>query len=135
MINFKLNESQIMIQSSLEKALAENFDIRKLNINAENEEGLNHGWKEIKELGYTGIITREDKGGFGLDIFDFGLTLETWGSKLCEGPYIENTLAIGTLQKSSNDFNKLIEDLTSSKKIMSSVINEQIIEKNYLVIT
>ena len=68
-----------------------------------------------------------------LDIFDFGLTLETWGSKLCEGPYIENTLAIGTLQKSSNDFNKLIEDLTSSKKIMSSVINEQIIENNYLV--
>ena len=134
MINFKLNESQIMIQSSLEKALDENFDIRKLNINAEKAEGLNHGWKEIKELGYTGIITGEDKGGFGLDIFDFGLTLETWGSKLCEGPYIENTLAIGTLQKSSNDFNKLIEDLTSSKKIMSSVINEQIIENNYLEI-
>ena len=54
---------------------------------------------------------------------------------MCEGPYIENTLAIGTLQKkSSNDFNKLIEDLTSSKKIMSSVINEQIIENNYLEI-
>ena len=75
MINFKLNESQIMIQSSLEKALDENFDIRKLNMNAEKAEGLNHGWKEIKELGYTGIITGEDTGGFGLDIFDFGLTL------------------------------------------------------------
>ena len=48
MINFKLNESQIMIQSSLEKALDENFDIRKQNINADNEVGLNHGWKEIK---------------------------------------------------------------------------------------
>ena len=99
MINFNLNESQIMIQSSLEKALDENFDIRLLNTNAEKTESLNHGWREIKELGYTGIITSEDKGGFGLEIFDFGLTLETWGSKLCEGPYIENTLAIETLQK------------------------------------
>ena len=134
MINFKLNESQIMIQSSLEKALNENFDIRSMNINADKGEGLNQGWKEIKELGYTGIITGEDNGGLGLDIFDFGLTLETWGSKLCEGPYIENTLAIGTLQKSSNNFNKLVEDLTFSKEIISSVINEQIIEKNYLEI-
>ena len=54
MINFKLNESQIMIQSSLEKALNENFDIRSMNINADKGEGLNQGWKEIKELGYTG---------------------------------------------------------------------------------
>ena len=135
MINFSLNESQIMIQSSLEKALDENFDIRLLNTNAEKTESLNHGWREIKELGYTGIITSEDKGGFGLDIFDFGLTLETWGSKLCEGPYIENTLAIETLQKSSNNFDQLIVDLSSSKKIITSVINEQIIEKNFLEIT
>ena len=59
MINFKLNESQIMIQSSLEKALDENFDIRKLNMNAEKAEGLNHGWKEIKELGRSEEHTSE----------------------------------------------------------------------------
>ena len=31
---------------------------------------------------------------FGLEFFDFSLTLEYWGAKLCEGPYIENSIFI-----------------------------------------
>ena len=53
MIDFEFNESQKMILSSLEKTLNENFDIRSENKKVEGLEYSNHGWEEIKNLGFS----------------------------------------------------------------------------------
>jgi alkylation response protein AidB-like acyl-CoA dehydrogenase len=128
MIDFELNESQKMILSSLENSLSENFDIRRENKKAEGFEYSNHGWEEIKRLGFLGILSNEENGGFGLEFFDFSLTLEYWGAKLCEGPYIENSIFIFILEKLKNkETNYLIKELSSSKKIVTSIISEQFI--------
>ncbi len=128
MINFELNESQKMILSGLENSLNENFDITSENKKAEGTEYSNHGWEEIKSLGYLGILSNEKNGGFGLNFFDFCITLENWGSKLCDGPYIENSIIIFILERiNNNKSNSLVKDITSSKKILTSIVSEQFI--------
>lgn len=126
MIDFDLNESQKMILSSLENSLEENFDIRVENNKVEGVANSNHGWNEINKLGFLGILSSEKNGGLGLSFFDFILTIECWGSKLCDGPYIENSITIFILEKLEDSFsNKIIQDISASKKIITSIVSEQ----------
>jgi len=128
MIDFELNESQKMILSSLENSLNEKFDIKNENKKVEGLEYSNHGWEEIKNLGYLGILSNEKNGGFGLNFFDFSLTLENWGSKLCDGPYIENSIIVFILERMKNKkFDALIKNISDSKIIMTSIVSEQFI--------
>tara|TARA_Y100001970_G_scaffold46985_1_gene59284 strand:- start:6752 stop:7831 length:1080 start_codon:yes stop_codon:yes gene_type:complete len=130
MIDFELNESQKMILSSLEKSLDETFDIRIENKKAEGIENYNHGWDEIKKLGFMGILSSESNGGLGLSFFDFSLTLECWGSKLCDGPYIENSILIFILEQlEDNNLNNIIQDIVGSKKIITNIVSEQFLNK------
>lgn len=135
MIDFEFNESQKMILSSLEKTLNENFDIRSENKKVEGLEYSNHGWEEIKKLGFLGILSDEKNGGLELSFFDFLLTLESWGNKLCEGPYIENSIVIFMLEKFNKNLqNNLVKDLSSSKKIITSIVSEQLINSRNIPI-
>jgi len=133
MIDFELNESQKMIISNLDKNLDENFDLRIENKKADGNKNYNHGWDEIKALGFLGLLSSEKNGGLGLSFFDFTLTLESWGSKLCDGPYLENSIIIFLLEKINDDYsNNLIKEISSSKKIITSIMSEQFIGKEQI---
>mgnify|MGYP006133189511 FL=1 len=133
-MDFSINESQKMIIKSLQDKLEKKVDFKLLNNKAEKKSHYKYGWNELLELGYIGMLTEENYGGYGLSFFDFCLMLEKWGYNLCEGPVIENSISgILTLQKfDSEKFQALIAQLSNSEEILTSNILEQYIHKKDL---
>ncbi|MCH2673622.1 MAG: acyl-CoA dehydrogenase family protein [Dehalococcoidia bacterium] len=134
MIDFNINESQKMILESLDNAFSDKVDFRKLNQKAENLNEYRYGYEDVSKLGYLGMLTDEKFGGFGLDFFDFCLFMEKWGYYLCNGPIINNLISgIFNLQNiDKQNSSKLIEKLSSSKKIITSSISNQFESKKFI---
>jgi 3-oxocholest-4-en-26-oyl-CoA dehydrogenase beta subunit len=134
MMDFSINESQKMIIKTLQDKLEKKVDFKLLNDKAEKKSHYKYGWNELLELGYIGMLNEVDSEDYGLSFFDFCLILEKWGYNLCEGPIIENSISgILTLQKfDKKKFQSLITQLSNSKKILTSTILEQYINKKDL---
>ena len=138
MIDFSIDESQKMILKSLEDTLEKKVNFKLLNDKAEKKSDYKYGWDELLQLGYISMLTDESLGGYGLSFFDFCLMLEKWGYNLCDGPIVENSISgILTLQKfEKKKFQALINQLSNSKKILTSTILEQYIqEKDFPIIS
>ena len=68
----------------------------------EDEVGTSeHVWNQLVELGWTGLLVPEDRGGLGLGLVDMAVVLEEMGRVPFPGPYLSSavlaTIAAGRL--------------------------------------
>jgi alkylation response protein AidB-like acyl-CoA dehydrogenase len=91
---FDLTDEQQAIKATAHDFLASRFKSERLREIAASESGFDEaGWKEMAELGWTGLALPEEWGGQGLGIVDLAVLFEEMGYALAPSPLFSNTIA------------------------------------------
>ena len=96
-MNYELNEDQRMIKESAHKFLAKACPADFVREMAEDEKGFTpEFWKEMAELGWTGLPFPEEYGGAGRSFLDLAVILTEMGYYCAPGPFF-STVVLGGL--------------------------------------
>ncbi len=91
---FDLTDEQQAIKSTAHDFLASRFKSERMREIAASEDGTDpDGWKQMAELGWTGLALPEEWGGQGLGIVDLAVLFEEMGYALAPSPLLSNTVA------------------------------------------
>ena len=104
-----LTEEQSMLRDAAKSWVSEKSPVtafRKMR-DSGNEDGFDKSaWKEIAEMGWTGIIIPEEFGGSGLGYLTLGLVLEEMGRTLTASPLLSTAAATSALLLAGSDAQK-----------------------------
>ena len=93
-MDFNHTEDRRMIADSLQRYLADQYDIETRNAHAYDAPfHSSEKWNEIAELGIIGALVGEADGGFGGSGFDISVVFEELGRALCPEPMLAALLA------------------------------------------
>jgi alkylation response protein AidB-like acyl-CoA dehydrogenase len=91
---FDLTDEQQAIKSTAHDFLASRFKSERLREIAASDDGADpDGWREMAELGWTGLAVPEEWGGQGLGIVDLAVLFEEMGYALAPSPLFSNAIA------------------------------------------
>ncbi|MFL6846482.1 MAG: acyl-CoA dehydrogenase family protein [Allosphingosinicella sp.] len=93
-----LTEDQVMLRDTARELMADEGSIanqlRKYR-DMECRDGFGHAlWKQLAELGFTGILVDEADGGLGLGHVEAGIVLEEIGRNLTPSPFLVTAVAV-----------------------------------------
>jgi alkylation response protein AidB-like acyl-CoA dehydrogenase len=101
--SFVLTETQAMLRDSLDRYLAEQYDIEIRNralVGADTQPPL---WRALaRDLGLLGASFDERMGGLGGSIMDAFIVIETLGGHLAAEPYLSSVIVAGGLLRRCN---------------------------------
>lgn len=87
-MDFAFTSEQEMLRDQARSYLADRFPIDRVIELAESDEGWDEkSWREIAELGWTGLSIAEDSGGSGMGFLEEAVLLEEMGRALYPGPF------------------------------------------------
>jgi alkylation response protein AidB-like acyl-CoA dehydrogenase len=90
---FDLTDEQQAIKSTASGFLASRFKSERLREIAASDDGFDaEGWREMAELGWTGLAFPEEWGGQGLGIVDLAVLFEEMGYALAPSPLFSTTI-------------------------------------------
>jgi alkylation response protein AidB-like acyl-CoA dehydrogenase len=104
-MDFGLSEDQIMLDETLRSFLADQVSIERIR-SLREESCPNHRdiWKELAELGATGILVPEEHGGSELSLLDAAVVAWTLGHAVTPSPFLGSSiLATVALRDLSHD--------------------------------
>jgi alkylation response protein AidB-like acyl-CoA dehydrogenase len=93
-----LTEDQVMLRDTARELMAQEGSIRNQlrkyrDMNC--KDGFGHAlWKQMAELGFTGILIGESEGGLGLGHVEAGIVLEEIGRNLTPSPFLISAVAV-----------------------------------------
>ena len=88
-MDFAFTAEQEMLREQARSYLGDKFPIDRVIELAESEDGWDEkSWREIAELGWTGLSIAEDSGGSGMGFLEEAVILEEMGRALYPGPYM-----------------------------------------------
>jgi alkylation response protein AidB-like acyl-CoA dehydrogenase len=93
-----LNDDQVMLRDTARELMAQEGSIadqlRKYR-DMGCKDGFGHAlWKQLAELGFTGILIGEQDGGLGLGHVEAGIVLEEIGRNLTPSPFLITAVAV-----------------------------------------
>lgn len=95
-MDFSLNEVQTMLDDSIEKFLAKDYDFDFRQANAASELGYSADvWKTFAELGWTAVPFSEADGGFDGGPVEMMVVMQQFGRGLVIEPYLANIVLAG----------------------------------------
>jgi alkylation response protein AidB-like acyl-CoA dehydrogenase len=125
-----LNEEQTMIRDGAKSWVTEKSPVtafRKMR-DSGNADGFDRAaWKEMAEMGWSGILIPEEFGGTGLGYLTLGLVLEETGRTLTASPLISTALtAVTALMLGGNDAQKkkYLPQIAEGKLIATLAVDE-----------
>jgi len=91
---FTLNEEQQMLKDAAKSFIQEQSPVSRLRkVRDEGKDGFDAAlWKEMVEMGWTGILVPEEFGGSGLGYLGIGVVLEETGRTLAPSPLLSTAL-------------------------------------------
>ena len=103
-MNFDLSDEQRLLQESVARFVADQYDLDKRNALVAKEPGFGADhWRQFAELGWLALPFCEEDGGIGGTAIDVMLLLEQLGKGLVVEPYLANVvLAGGVLRRAAN---------------------------------
>jgi alkylation response protein AidB-like acyl-CoA dehydrogenase len=125
-----LTEEQSMLRDAAKSWVSEKSPVtafRKMR-DSGNEDGFDKSaWKEIAEMGWTGIIIPEEFGGSGLGYLTLGLVLEEMGRTLTASPLLSTAAATAALLLAGNDAQKRewLPKIAEGKAIAALAVDEK----------
>jgi len=125
-----LTEEQSMLRDAAKSWVSEKSPVtafRKIR-DSGNEDGFDKAaWKEIAEMGWTGIIIPEEFGGSGLGYLTLGLVLEEMGRTLTASPLLSTAAATSALLIAGNDGQKKewLPKIAEGKAIAALAVDEK----------
>ena len=88
---FDLTDEQQAIKATAHDFLASRFKSERVREIAESADGFDaDAWKEMAELGWTGLALPEEWGGQGLGIVDLAVLFEEMGYALAPSPLLSS---------------------------------------------
>jgi alkylation response protein AidB-like acyl-CoA dehydrogenase len=102
-MNFSFNELQAMLDDSVEKFIANDYDFETRQKYAASDMGYSpEVWQTFAELGWTSVPFGEEDGGFGGGPADLMVLMLRFGKGLVVEPYLANiVLASGVLRRAA----------------------------------
>ena len=125
-----LTEEQSMLRDAAKSWVSEKSPVtafRKMR-DSGNEDGFDKSaWKEIAEMGWTGIIIPEEFGGSGLGYLTLGLVLEEMGRTLTASPLLSTAAATSALLLAGSDAQKKewLPKIAEGKAIAALAVDEK----------
>jgi alkylation response protein AidB-like acyl-CoA dehydrogenase len=103
-MNFSFNEMQAMLDDSVEKFIANDYDFETRQKYAASEMSYSpQVWQTFAELGWTSVPFGEEDGGFGGGPADLMVLMLRFGKGLVVEPYLANiVLASGVLRRAAS---------------------------------
>ena len=100
-MDFALSEEQLMLEDSVEKFIANDYDFDTRQKYAGSDRGYSREvWQQFAELGWTAVPFSEEDGGFGWGPVEIMLIMRQFGRGLVVEPYLANiVLAGGVLRR------------------------------------
>lgn len=118
-MDFKLNDDRRMLSETLERFLADNYDMEKRHGFAMQEGGFSSQmWSEFSQLGIIGALFNEDVGGFGGEGADLMVVFEALGKYLVVEPFLPTLLA-GTVLAKAGGNEDLIEKTIAGESLLA----------------
>ena len=107
-MDFSLNEVQAMLDDSIEKFIANDYDFETRQEYSGSEQGFStEVWQTFAELGWTAVPFSEEDGGFGGGAIDTMVLMLRFGKGLVVEPYLANVvLAGGVLRRAASTAQK-----------------------------
>ncbi len=93
-----LTEEQELLKNSAREFIKANFSINQVREMRDENHSLGYSlghWKQMADLGWTGIIFPEQYGGLGLGYAELGVVLEELGRSLAAQPFLSTVLLAG----------------------------------------
>ncbi len=102
-MDFSFNEIQAMLDDSIEKFIANDYDFETRQKYAASDKGYSpEVWQTFAELGWTSVPFSEEDGGFGGGPADLMVLMLRFGKGLVVEPYLANiVLAGGVLRRAA----------------------------------
>lgn len=95
-MDLTLTEDQELISSTAREFLEARCPISHVRDMESDPAGYSSGlWKEMAELGWTGMAFSEEHGGFGAGFLELGLVIEEMGRYLLPGPFLPTVVLCG----------------------------------------
>src|SRR5262245_66653215 len=95
MIGVGLAEEQEALQRSAREFLARECPPALVRETAKGDDGVPRDlYRQMAELGWTGLLVPEKQGGLGLAALDLALVLEELGRVAAPGPFLPTQLVI-----------------------------------------
>ena len=91
------------------------------------KDGFGHGlWKQMAEMGFTGMLVSEDDGGLGMGHVEAGIVLEQIGRNLTPSPFLTSSvLAATALNHASSDLKgRYLPGLVEGDSVFAVAIDE-----------
>jgi alkylation response protein AidB-like acyl-CoA dehydrogenase len=107
-MNFEHTEERRMLADSLNRFIAEQYGFETRNRIAASGQGYSDAmWARFAELGATGVLLREEDGGFGGTGFDIAVIFEALGRGLVLEPFLGSAiLAAEAISAAGSDSQK-----------------------------
>ncbi len=103
-MNFGLSEDQILFSQSLRRFLDEKCPTSRVRAIMETETGHDVSlWRELVDLGVTGLTIPSDHGGAGLELLDLALAAEELGRAAAPGPFLGAAMGTVALVESADE--------------------------------
>ncbi|TWJ09034.1 acyl-CoA dehydrogenase family protein [Altererythrobacter ishigakiensis] len=124
------NEDQAMLAETASQFMAEEGSITKQLRHWRDrdcKDGFGHAlWKEMAELGFTGILVSEEDGGLGMGHVEAGIVLEEIGRNLTPSPFLTSSvLAATALGEASDDLRgRYLPGLVAGDSVFAVAIDE-----------
>jgi len=97
-LDLSLNEDQELIKSSVDKFIIETYDSESRRKTIKSNLGSDDIiWKQFADLGWLGLPFLEKDGGFGGDLMDLYILMESFGKGLVIEPYISTVILSGSI--------------------------------------
>jgi alkylation response protein AidB-like acyl-CoA dehydrogenase len=101
---FDLTDEQQAIKATAKDFLASRFKSERMREIAASEDGTDpEGWRQMAELGWTGLAVPEQWGGQGLGIVDLAVLFEEMGYALAPSALFSNTIVALALSLCGSD--------------------------------
>ena len=123
-------DDQAMLADSATSFMAEEGNITKQLRHWRDrdcKDGFGHGlWKQMAEMGFTGMLLDEDDGGLGMGHVEAGIVLEEIGRNLTPSPFLTSSVLVATaLKHGSADLKaRYLPGLIEGESVFAVAIDE-----------
>ena len=102
-MNFGFEEEQELLRREIRKFLDEQCPMEEVRRLAQSSDGYSREqWKQLAELGVSGILVPEEHGGSALTLLDAALVAQSLGHSVTPAPFLSSAVmapvALGALE-------------------------------------
>ena len=94
-----LNDDQVMLQDAARGFVSEKAPVAALRKIRDEKiaDGFDRGlWRDMAEMGWTGVLVPEDQGGLGFGFVGAGVICEEMGRTLTASPFLSTAMMAAT---------------------------------------